>query len=101
MQKNKFLSSISSFFSKIGWIIKELIKVFSAEKSYFSKKRIESAVAFVIGQYGMIYFLLKHIDTMTTSDITLWAGVEFLIAGYVINQIQKEKKGNKNDAENL
>jgi hypothetical protein len=24
--------------------------------------------------------------------IALWAGVEFAIAGYIINQIQKEKK---------
>ena len=25
-------------------------------------------------------------------DMGLWAGVEFAIAGYIINQIQKEKK---------
>lgn len=97
MQKNKFSSSISSFFSKIRWIIKELIKVFSDEKSYFSKKRIESFVAFIVGQYGMIYFLLKHINTISATDISLWAGIEFFIAGYVINQIQKEKKENKNE----
>lgn len=101
MQKNKFIVVISSFFSKIFWLIKELIKVFSNEKSYFSKKRIESAIAFVVGQYGMIYFLLKHINTMSTTDIAMWAGIEFFIAGYVINQIQKEKKENKNEIENL
>lgn len=101
MQKNKFIVAISSFFSKIVWLIKELIKVFSNEKSYFSKKRLESAIAFVVGQYGMIYFLLKHINTMSTTDIAMWAGIEFFIAGYVINQIQKEKKENKNDTENL
>jgi len=101
MQKNKFLLNISSFFSKIYWLIKELIKIFSSEKSYFSKKRIESFIAFIIGQYGMIYFLLKHIHTMSTTDIAMWAGIEFFIAGYVINQIQKEKKESKNDTENV
>jgi hypothetical protein len=29
---------------------------------------------------------------MTTSDLVLWSGVEFLIAGYTTHQIQKEKK---------
>ena len=40
----------------------------------------------------MIYFLVQNIDKLTTSDIALWAGVEFAIAGYIISQIQKEKK---------
>jgi hypothetical protein len=29
---------------------------------------------------------------MTASDIAIWAGVEFAISGYMLNQIQKEKK---------
>jgi hypothetical protein len=40
----------------------------------------------------MIYFLSTNIDKLTTSDIALWAGVEFAIAGYIVSQIQKEKK---------
>lgn len=101
MAKNSFLLGISSFFGRIKWLIKELVKVFSNENSYFSKKRIESFVAFIVGQYGMIYFLINHIITMSTTDIAMWAGIEFFIAGYVINQIQKEKKENKNETENL
>ena len=76
----------------IKFLIKELIKLYSNEPSYFSKKRVESGIAFIVGQWGMIYFLVKNIDKLTTSDIALWAGVEFAIAGYIINQIQKEKK---------
>jgi hypothetical protein len=80
-----------------GWInikflIKELIKLYSNEPSYFSKKRVESGIAFIVGQFGMIYFLVINIDKLTTSDIALWAGIEFAIAGYIVNQIQKEKK---------
>ena len=76
----------------IKFLIKELVKLYSNEPSYFSKKRVESGIAFIVGQWGMIYFLVKNIDKLTTSDIAIWAGVEFAIAGYIINQIQKEKK---------
>ena len=78
--------------SNIKFLIKELIKLYSNEPSYFSKKRVESGIAFIVGQWGMIYFLTQNIDKLTTSDIALWAGIEFAIAGYIINQIQKEKK---------
>jgi hypothetical protein len=78
--------------SNIKWLIKELIKQYSNDKSYFSKKRVESGIAFVIGQFGMVYFLMVNIEKLTSSDITLWAGVEFAIAGYMLNHIQKEKK---------
>ena len=76
-------------------LIKELINLYSNASSYFSKKRIESGIAFLVGQWGMIYFLTKNIDKLTTSDITLWAGLEFAIAGYIVSQIQKEKKLNE------
>lgn len=78
--------------TNIKWLIKELINLYSNTSSYFSKKRIESGIAFLVGQWGMIYFLVINIDKLTTSDIALWAGVEFAIAGYIVNQIQKEKK---------
>jgi hypothetical protein len=79
-----------------GWtnirkFILEFIKIYSNDKSFFSKKRIESSVAFVIGQWGMIYYLIKSIDNMSTTDITIWAGVEFCIAGYIIHEIEKNK----------
>ena len=78
--------------TNIKFLIKELIKLYSNEPSYFSKKRVESGIAFIVGQFGMIYFLVINIGKLTASDIVLWAGVEFAIAGYIISQIQKEKK---------
>ena len=81
--------------TNIKWLIKELINLYSNSSSFFSKKRIESGVAFIIGQWGMVYFLIKNIDKLSTSDITLWAGLEFAIAGYIVSQIQKEKKLNE------
>ena len=81
--------------TNIKWLIKELVNLYSNSSSFFSKKRIESGVAFIIGQWGMVYFLIKNIDKLSTSDITLWAGLEFAIAGYIVSQIQKEKKLNE------
>ena len=87
--------------TNIKWLITELGNLYSGKSSYFSKKRIESGIAFIVGQWGMIYFLLNNKAALTASDIVLWAGVEFAIAGYIINQIQKEKKGeNTTDDEN-
>ena len=78
--------------SNIKWLIKELIKLYSVEISYFSKKRIESGVAFLVGQFGMIYFLMVNIYKLDSTDIAIWASIEFAISGYIVSQIQKEKK---------
>jgi len=82
----------NTVFAKLKWFFTELMKMYSSEDSYFSKKRVESGVAFVISQWGMIWFLIKKIDVLTASDMLIWAGIEFAVAGYMVNQIQKEKK---------
>ena len=76
----------------IKWGIKELINIYSSKDSYFSKKRIESGVAFLIAQWGMIFFLLEKHSTLTMGEFLLWAAAEFAVSGYIINKIQKEKK---------
>jgi hypothetical protein len=78
--------------ANIKWLITELVKQYSNENSFFSKKRVDSGVAFLLGQWGMVYFLIVNIGKLTSSDIVLWSAVEFAIAGYIVNQIQKEKK---------
>jgi hypothetical protein len=78
--------------TNIKWFISEIGKIYSEGKSYFSKKRIESGIAFIVAQWGMIYFLLEKMSVMTSSDMAIWAGIEFAVSGYIINQIQKEKK---------
>jgi hypothetical protein len=83
----------------IKWFIKEVGKIYSTEDSYFSKKRIESGMAFAIGQFGMIYFLIENADNMTMQDMLMWSGTEFLMAGYTVSQIQKEKKRNVVESE--
>lgn len=80
--------------TNIKWFITEIGNLYSGKKAYFSKKRVESGIAFIIGQWGMIYFLIGNHNTMTASDIVLWAGVEFAISGYMVTHIQREKKNN-------
>lgn len=83
------------------WFFREMMNLWSDKPSYFSKKRVESSIAFVIAQTGMITFLIAKIDKMDIYEFLMWAGAEFLIAGYTINQIQKEKRQSKpqNDGE--
>jgi hypothetical protein len=89
-----------------GWknikkFISEILKIYSTEPSKFSKKRIESGIAFVIAQWGMIFFIIKNIGSMDTSDLVMWASVEFAISGYILNHIQKEKKPSQDESDEL
>lgn len=80
--------------------ISEIIRIYSNKRSFFSKKRIESGIAFIIAQWGMIFYLLKKYPDLTMVDISMWAAIEFGISGYIIHQIQKEKKSDTNSEEN-
>lgn len=79
---------------KIKWFFTEIINIYSTKKSFFSKKRIESGVAFVVAQWGMIFFLLENHKTLSMGEFLLWAATEFTIAGWMVHKIQKEKGGN-------
>lgn len=88
MIKEKLLKK----FSGIKWFFDEILKMYSSQPSYFSKKRVESGVAFLISQFGMIFFLVKKIESMDVYEFSIWAAMEFLVAGYTVSQIQREKK---------
>lgn len=75
--------------------ITEIIRIYSEKPSFFSKKRIESGIAFIIAEWGMIFFLLKKYPNLTMTDLVMWETVQFGVSGYIIYQIQKEKKFEK------
>ncbi len=79
----------------LKWFVREFSKMYSTEHSFFSKKRVESGIAFVIAQWGMVYFLMNKHELMTMTDFGIWAGIEFFVAGYMIHQIQQQKKFDK------
>ena len=77
--------------TNIKWVLKEIMLIYSSKPSFFSKKRIESGVAFAIAQLGMVFFLIVKYPDLGMWDFILWASAEFAVAGYIINKIQKEK----------
>jgi hypothetical protein len=87
--------------ANIKFVLSEIVKMYSSKPSFFSKKRIESGVAFAVAQWGMIFFLLEKHTEMTSSDLAIWAGIEFAVSGYILNQIQKEKKGSSDQSEEI
>lgn len=79
-------------YQNFKWLVTEFVKMYSAQDSFFSKKRIESGIGFILLEWGMIYYLKLKIDNIDMTDMLMWAGVQGTICGYMINAIQKEKK---------
>lgn len=85
--------------TNIRFVIVELVKLGSHHPSYFSKKRIDSLIALGIGHAIIIIYFIKSIQkpTFDVYDACFLAAVEFSLAGYTINLIQKEKKEVKSE----
>ena len=66
----------------------EILKLYSTTPSFFAKKRVESGIAFIIAEWGMVFFLLKKYPDLTMTDIIMWASIQFTISGYILHQIQ-------------
>jgi len=98
-KKSTDVSTKKKFFfgwENIKWGIKEMVNIYSSNPSFFSKKRIESGVAFLIAEFGMLFFLLQKYQGLSMGEFLLWAGAEFAVSGYIINKIQKEKESESN-----
>lgn len=80
--------------TNIKWVIRELVNIYSDKPSVFSKKRIESSVAFIAGISLVVGHAYTDWKTITNSEILADAVVLFGIAGYTVNKIQAEKKEN-------
>lgn len=94
----RFMAAWTTF----KWFIKEVAMIYSSGRSFFSKKRVESGAAFIIAQWGMIFFLLQKYQTLSMTDFLLWAAAEFAVSGYLIHKIEKGKEFEKvkNDVNN-
>ena len=80
--------------TNVKWIFTEFMNIYSTKKSFFSKKRVESGIAFIIAQWGMIFFLLEKHKDLSMGEFLLWSAAEFAVAGWMISKIQKEKSDN-------
>lgn len=75
--------------TNIKWGIKELIKMYSNEPSFFSYKRFQTGVAFFIFTQGAMYALTTYITT--TEDFLLWCIPVLLVCGYTLDKTEKSK----------
>jgi len=91
--------------NKIKWVSWELLKMFSGEPSFFSKKRVDSGIAFFFAFWMTIFYLKNRIDDMDIWSFGYVLTVWLFIAGYTLDKIQREKKftngsGCENSAKN-
>ena len=82
--------------SAVKFYVKELIAMYSAGETFFSKKRIESGIAFLFALvYTCLYVALNDLNIYEFAYVlTTW----LFIAGYTVNMIQKEKAAPPSDA---
>ena len=76
----------------LKWFFSELLKMWSNEPSYFSKKRVESSIVFVSVMVTYVWFCIVNFYNMSAADFTIVSGAMMVYGGYTVTQIQKEKK---------
>lgn len=82
-------------YSNIKWLIKELLKMYSAkEVSYFSRKRVNEGIVFYSAVGVDLSYCFTHRNIMSSSEALCHVVALFAAAGYHLNQIQKEKLDN-------
>lgn len=88
--------------NKLKWLAWEILKMYSGKPSFLSKKRIESGFAFWFAFWMTTFYLKMKIETMDIWAFGYILGVWLFIAGYVVKQIESEKKinGDSNDNQN-
>lgn len=79
----------------IVWYIKQLIAIYSDLTSFFSKKRIESGMAFATAIFILLSYDYIHRHDLLHEQLLEQLIILFGISGYVIDKIQKEKTANQ------
>lgn len=84
----------------IKWFVREIGATFSNDKSYFSRKRIESCLLFISALVSTLAWFIYHFKTLTYMEMLAVTGALFVYAGYTMQVIQKEKKTIKENETN-
>lgn len=74
------------------WHLKELNKMFSDQKSYYSMKRFKQFVLFSNAVIILDVWVWKNIDRIDSSEALEIFGANLVYAGFILTQIQKEKR---------
>jgi len=80
--------------NNLRWFVKEMVKLYSGEPSYFSKKRVDSGIAYAFAFWMTVFYLKNRISDMDIWSFGYVLTAWLFIAGYNISQIQSEKKMN-------
>ncbi len=83
---------MEEFKKNLKWFGSEIMNLYSSKASFFSKKRIESGLAFLLAQIFMIIYFFYHYQKMDIGALFTFVGIEFGVAGWNIYQIQREKR---------
>ena len=81
-------------YTNIKFLIKEFIKLYSSQPSFFSKKRFESGMAFFAGIGIMLCYIWSHRHSMINYEMLADVTILFGVAGYSVKKIQEEKLNN-------
>jgi hypothetical protein len=74
--------------TNIKWFLREMVLIYSSKKSFFLKEWNQVLVLQL--RVGYDFFLIKKYDVMS-ADFGIWASIQFVVAGYMVNQIQREE----------
>lgn len=83
---------MEEFKQNLKWFGEEIMNLYSSKPSFFSKKRIESGIAFLLAQLFMIIYFFCHYQKMEMGALFTFVSIEFGVAGWNIYQIQREKR---------
>ena len=92
MENNSVTKKYFFGWTNLKWFIRNCVAVYSNVDSFFSKKRVESNIAFMTFMSGYIFYFIHKYNIMDVYDLLVWGTPLALIAGYQLNQIQKEKR---------
>src|ERR1035437_7679268 len=81
-------------YTNIKFVIKELIKMYSNQPSFFDRKKINEGIAFYAAISMDLCYVYSHRHTLSSSEALFHVGTLLAISGYHLNETQKEKKTN-------
>jgi hypothetical protein len=81
-------------YTNIKFVIKELIKMYSNQPSFFDRKKINEGIAFYAAICMDLCYVYSHRHSLSSSEALFHVGTLLAISGYHLNEIQKEKKIN-------
>jgi Ca2+/Na+ antiporter len=82
---------VERFYLLMQWLVYQLALTFSAQKSFFSSKRIERGLLFIAAYSCSMYWFWTHVHTLKYTELIAFVSMLFLYAGYTMRQSDRKK----------